>query len=130
MDISQISASETFTLHLEHPTLGLLYSDKDKKNPITMTILGPDSKVARKQRHDSLNKQMSSKREDMTADQIFAEGNKLLADRIIDVQGLEKDGNPVTAENVINILSDISLGWLRDQIDRATVDRSLFFGNA
>jgi hypothetical protein len=130
MDITQIAASETFTLHLEHPTFGLLYSDKDKKKPITMTILGPDSKVARKQKHDSLNKQLATKNKDMTADQIFKEGNELLAERIIDVQGLEKDGRTVTADNVIDILSDISLGWLRDQIDRATVDRSLFFSNA
>lgn len=131
MDISEIAASETFKLHLEHPVLGRLYNDKE---PVTITIYGPDSAFAREQRYKAVNKQMNTNKDQQTnpqtAEQIFEDGNKILAERVLAVSGLSMGGKPVTPDNIIEVLSDYSQGWLREQLDRATVNRSLFFGNA
>ena len=120
MDLSQIEVPDTATIHIEHPTLGKLYTED--KQPCEIVVYGPasDKAMAWKRRATKIATERLSKGLKGFARTSPSELEAVELERLVtltaDVHNIELGGEKITAANVRNLYSDPKFGWLRDQV--------------
>lgn len=133
MDLAQFDTSaiaeDGIDLQLKHPVTGIpLTQDDEAETPITIRIAGADSARFRKAERANRDRRLKAGfRRTPTAAELDAEGLELLASCTLGWSGLVLDGAPLefTAANVRMLYK--RLLWVREQVDVAMGDRSLFF---
>lgn len=128
-NLNKRSTIDVFSLQLRDPdTDELLFEDAAKKKPITVDIYGPGSAAYKNAVLALQNRQLKRGKKVMTAELLREEGTELLAAAIAGSSGnIEYNGEIVkTKEQWVELLSDSSLEWLRDQINTAQNDLSNF----
>ena len=128
-NLNKRSTIDVFSLQLRDPdTDELLFEDAAKKKPITVDIYGPGSAPYKNAVLALQNRQLKRGKKTMTAELLREEGTELLAAAIAGSSGnIEYNGEIVkTKEQWVELLSDSSLEWLRDQINTAQNDLSNF----
>lgn len=133
MDLSIVStkkkANEGVFLHLKNPENWEDFYDitdgkEDLSKPIGLIMLGVDSDVAVKAKHDRINKSITKKQKKSKGDQeetefsqkSEAEQNEILADCTIGWKNLSLDGSEeFTREAILKVYSDSGWSWLRAQ---------------
>lgn len=123
MDLSKIEVPETAVIHIEHPTVGKLYEDAERKKPCTIEVYGPSSDQAVKLRRAATRKMserlgkkgmkaLSSippeELEDMELEKLVALTAK--------VSNIEMDGVKVTTANIEELYRNPRYGWIREQV--------------
>jgi len=128
-NLNKRSTKDIFTLQFRDPeTDELLYEDAEKKKPVTVDLYGPGSSVYRNSVIALQNRQLKRGKKQMTAELLREESVELLAASIAGSSGnIEYNGEVVkTKEQWIELLSDNSLEWLREQIATAQGDVTNF----
>jgi hypothetical protein len=128
-NLNKRSTIDVFSLQLRDPdTDELLFEDAEKKKPIIVEIYGPGSAAYKNAVLALQNRQLKRGKKVMTAELLREEGTELLATAIAGSSGnIEYNGEIVkTKEQWVELLSDSSLEWLRDQINTAQNDLSNF----
>lgn len=123
MDFSKLEAPDTIDIHLVHPEIGKLFADKERTQPVIITVHSPGSEVAlkfdRKQKK-TMSEIMAQKGikgiykrpvEDQEDDDL----NRLSA-LTADVKNMDFGGVPVTVDNIRDIYKNPKLGWVRNQV--------------
>jgi len=123
MDLSEINVPETAEIHIEHPTIGKLYADDDRKKPMVIEVFGPASDEAVKQRRKATRnaQQLIAKRgvkglasrspEDSEEDDI----QRLIA-LTSSVKNLKYKGKVVDLNSIEDLYRDPKMGWIVDQV--------------
>lgn len=128
-NLNKRSTKDIFTLQFRDPeTDELLYEDAEKKKPVTVDLYGPGSSVYRNSVIALQNRQLKRGKKQMTAELLREESVELLAASIAGSSGnIEYNGEVVKSkEQWIELLSDNSLEWLREQIATAQGDVTNF----
>lgn len=128
-NLNKRSTKDIFTLQFRDPeTDELLYEDAEKKKPVTVDLYGPGSSVYRNSVIALQNRQLKRGKKQMTAELLREESVELLAASIAGSSGnIEYNGEVVKSkEQWIELLSDNSLEWLREQIAAAQGDVTNF----
>ena len=128
-NLNKRSTKDVFTLQFRDPeTDELLYEDAEKKKPVTVDLYGPGSSVYRNSVIALQSRQLKRGEKQMTAELLREESVELLAASIAGSSGnIEYNGEVVkTKEQWIELLSDNSLEWLREQIATAQGDVTNF----
>lgn len=123
MDLSSLEVPETADIHIEHPTLGKLYTDGDATKPVIITVHGPASDAAVNQSRKATNrlhKLISKKGAKGFAKHTAEESEIYEVERLValtsSVSNLEYNGETITTKNIWQIYSDPKMGWLVDQV--------------
>jgi hypothetical protein len=127
MDILSLEAPDTLRVHLQHPDIGLLYSDKERTKPVVITVYGPGSEQATKferKYQKKLSQVMSSRGMKGVFKIPPEEQEQTNLDRLValthSVENMEYNGQPVTVENIREIYENPKLGWIRTQVAKKT----------
>jgi hypothetical protein len=131
MDISNLLASQTAEVHLEHPKLGKLYDDKGKA--VVITVYGPSSdKFQELKRRDNVRvREIMRKRGSKfgISDLLEDDSDESKVDRLalltVSISGLTENGKPVTDAKAL--YSNPGLGWIRQQVEDAIGGWEAFF---
>ena len=137
MDISKINesnASDTGAdLELTHPSTGdVLVQDDDNRTPITIRILGMDSKVYRNHQQnvqrERMNKMMRARsRKNVDFVMSFEERCSLLAECTVGWSGIVDNGAEVEFSKKAAYELYHKAPWVADQVDEFMGDRANFF---
>lgn len=128
-NLNKRSTKDVFTLQLRDPeTDELLFEDEAKKKPVSVDLYGPGSTIYRNAILQLQNRQLKRGKKQMSAELLREESVELIAAAIAGSSGnIEYNGAVVTTkEQWVELLSDNSLEWLRDQIAAAQNDVSNF----
>ncbi len=127
-DISSLAIQESTVLHLTHPATGeKLYTDKDNKKAITITIASTSSRAYRQAVTAMHNRTIKRGKKLATAEQQKEEGIELLVAVCVTSDNLDYKGAPVKTESDFRaLLSDDKLSWIKNQVDEALGDVELF----
>lgn len=123
MDLSTLEVPETADVHIEHPKAGKLYTDGDKGKPVIITVHGPASDAAVKQRRkatNELHRLIAKKGKKGFGQRSAEESEEDEVQRLValtsSVSNLEYNGEEITPQNIDQVYSDPKMGWLVDQI--------------
>jgi len=129
MDLSQlnVSAAGSSELTLRHPATGEDLYDGD--NPVTVTLLGKDSKEYRQAVARTANSRLRN-RKVQTVEQAQQDGIDLLSAVTLGWQGITENGEPLecTQHEVKRVYREYA--WIREQVDEFVDDRSNFLTSA
>jgi hypothetical protein len=126
-------ADDGATLEIRSPIDGAVLTDEATKEPVTVTVLGVDSKEYRRQTHRAANRRLKqgsrSGRIKITAEELEAEAIDLLVSVTMGWTHVEVDGTELecTPQNVRLVYDRFP--WLREQVDEFVLDRTNFLGN-
>lgn len=122
-DLTQ-AADQGATIELLHPVTGEVLTDKGK--PVTITVLGADSKVFKDAVKARTRRALGEKKQKIDLDKTERENAELLAKCTLQWSGIEEDGKKLdcTFENAVQVYLQYS--WIRDQVDEAIGDRANF----
>jgi hypothetical protein len=129
MDIKQYAVAATGKLHLRDANDELMYADGDLNKPMCVNLYGPGSKqYARAQAAQSnrmIDKLRRKGKSNDTAESRAAESSQFLADCTESFENVEYEqltGNALA----IAVYSDISIGFIADQVAKYLSDWSNF----
>lgn len=119
MDLATFAVPQTVHVHLEHPTAGLLYADKDKKQACTIELLSPaDDRIVAYQKKVT-NRQLLRNKKGNDIDANYLEDNRVerLCQFTVSVNNIELSGVKIDTKNIEAIYRDPNFGWLYDQLE-------------
>ena len=126
LDLSKNAEIEA-VLHVVHPiTLEDLFDDNN--NPVTITLLGMESSIAKRIGKARSQKQLNSRKNKQDLDEIRAFGISLMAKLTVASSGFKENGIEVNLgdnDEAVRVYSQYS--WLRDQVDEFIMDRANFY---
>jgi hypothetical protein len=134
LNLKKIAAADTAIIELLDGHGQRLMTEGTEPQPVTVTIYGPGSKqqaeaVAR-HRQRSIKARAQNKGREPTADEERASQAVLLADITASSSGLDygEEGAPTLTgrELYLAVYGDAQLGFIADQINRKSVDWSVF----
>lgn len=136
MDLSKINlekmAEQGAEMELVHPVTGETLTQDDKeKTPITIKVVGTDSKAYRNKNRDFQRKRIAkmTKSRTKTIDYTVSDEDacELLAECTVGWSGIEVDGKPLefSKENANELY--MKFNWIREQVDAFIGDRANFF---
>jgi hypothetical protein len=127
MDLLNLEAPDTLEVHLQHPDIGLLFADKERTLPVSITVYGPGSEQATKferKYQKKLSQVMSSRGMKGVFKIPPEEQERTNLDRLValthSVDNMEFGGEPVTVDNIRKIYENPKLGWIRAQVAKKT----------
>lgn len=131
MDLANLDFSNSgeiaATLTLVHPVTQEELVDENE-NPVTITILGMDSAIAKRLAKARAQKQLNSRKQKIDIDEARQYTIGLLAKLIQSSSGLKENGVELDlsdADTAIDVLTRFS--WLREQLDEFVTDRANFY---
>jgi hypothetical protein len=131
LDLSQLdtgaAAEGGVDMALKHPVTNAPLLQDDGETPITIRLLGMDSKAFRKATRANQDRRLRGTRyRAPTAEELDAEGLELLVKCTISWTGIVLDGSSLdcTPVNVRTLFT--RLPWVREQIDNYIGDRANF----
>lgn len=133
-DVKALAIKESTVLHLINPfTEEKLYvNDKGEldakgKNPVTVTVASKGSREYRVAVNAMINRSNKRGNKKLSAEEQRAEGIELLVACCLDSENLSYDGDVVKTDAQFRaLLSDDSVGFIKDQIDEALGAIELF----
>lgn len=129
MDLTElnISAAGSSELVLRHPATGEDLKDGD--NPVTIVLLGKDSKEYRAAVAKTANSRLRN-RKVQTVEQAQQDGIDLLAAVTVGWSGIAENGEPLecTEKEVKRVYREYA--WIREQVDEFVDDRANFLTSA
>lgn len=127
-DISKFAAKESTTVHLRDPdTEELLYADKEKTKPLQITVYGTESATYRNGLLAMQNRQLKRSKKVMSAEVLREEATELLVSCSISADNFDYKGTPLTTKQAwTDLYEDVSLGFIRKQVEEAQADASNF----
>lgn len=138
MDLSKLNmsvmAERGATLELENPVDGEPLMQDDGETPVTITLLGQDSKVWRNKNREYQQKRIAAmtKKRSRTVDYTVSDedASEMMAACTIGWDGIVEDGEAVefSADNAYDLY--MKYAWIREQCDAFIGDRANFFPNA
>lgn len=116
------AANKGTVVDITHPVSGEVLG-------IKITVAGSDSDIYRKAQRQILNKRLAQRAVKTKAEEIENESLELLVKCTLGWEGVEEAGAPIpfSAEAARSLYKKYP--WLREQVDTAIADRSLFLGN-
>jgi len=123
-DLASLEVPDTVEIHIEHPSVGLLYLDDEKQTgPVTISMYGPASEPAIKYRRKLLKEATArlGKRgakgliQNQSPEEMERREIERLCALTAGVQNLQYNGELITVETISKIYSDPKMGWLVDQ---------------
>ena len=119
MDLLNLEAPDTIDIHLIHPEIGALYADKERTQPVVISVHSPGSDIALS--FDKKQQKIITRKGVKGIYQIpFEEREEYDLNRLValtaDVKNMEFAGEPITPENIRKIYSNTKLGWVRNQV--------------
>lgn len=139
MDLANINieklAEQGAILELEHPVSGdVLMQDKpNEKKPVTINVLGTDSKVWRNKQREYQRKRIASmQRNRKNADLTISDEDacELLAECTTGWDGIVISGKPVEFSKDAAYDLYMKFNWIREQVDAFMGDRANFLKSA
>lgn len=131
MDLSQFDLSTTAAaaavMTVQNPITSEDMYDADG-NPVTITLLGMESDVAKRVTKARAQKQLNQRKQKIDIDEARAFTISLQCKLIVASSGLSDNGTPLDMTNpqvAQEVLTKYS--WLREQIDEFVTDRSNFY---
>ncbi len=127
MDLVKFEAPDTLVVHLQHPEVGFLYADKEKTQPVTISVYGPGSEEATKFER-KYQKKLSQIMSSRGMKGIFKippeEQEETNLSRLValthSVENMEYNGKLVTVSNIREIYENPKLGWIKAQVVKKT----------
>ena len=123
MDLLSLEAPDTIDIHLVHPEIGHLYADKERTQPVIITVHSPGSEPALeydKKQQKEMSKIIAKKGMKGIYKIPFEEQEENNLNRLValtaGVKHMEFNGQPVTVDNVRDIYKNPKLGWVRNQV--------------
>lgn len=107
------------------------YLAADNKTPVTMTVLGSESKAVRKAEARQTRRVWRGQQQDIDEDTLLANRAERCAAAVVGWQGIEDDHDkpiPCTPENVKTLL--MAAPHILDQVQRAVDGGARFFASA
>lgn len=129
-NINAKKINDTAKLHLRDPeTDTALYADDAEKQPLEILIAGKASKAYRNAVSE-LSRKAAGRNGKATFEQNVEANNKLLASVCQEAFNFDLgDGVPInTTEKFLELLSNPSLYWIKDQISAFLEENSSFLG--
>lgn len=126
LDLSKNAEIEA-VLHVVHP-ISLEEQFDDNGNPVTITVLGMESSIAKRIGKARAQKQLNSRKNKQDLDEIKEFSISLLAKLTVASSGFKENGIEVNlADNNEAIRVYNQYSWLRDQLDEFIMDRANFY---
>lgn len=126
LDLSKNAEIEA-VLHVVHP-ISLEEQFDDNGNPVTITVLGMESSIAKRIGKARAQKQLNSRKNKQDLDEIKEFSISLLAKLTVASSGFKENGIEVNlADNSEAIRVYNQYSWLRDQLDEFIMDRANFY---
>jgi hypothetical protein len=138
MDLSNLdlqpSADQGSDLHLEHPVTGekLYFGEADDRKPMTIRLVGRDSKRFRRKEAEILNRTMAKQSRKASVESSEENGIELLAACTIGWSGIAFGGEEVafSEKAAAELYAKPGYKWIREQVDRFIAERANFFPTA
>lgn len=126
LDLSKNAEIEA-VLHVVHP-ISLEEQFDDNGNPVTITVLGMESSIAKRIGKARAQKQLNSRKNKQDLDEIKKFSISLLAKLTVASSGFKENGIEINlADNNEAIRVYNQYSWLRDQLDEFIMDRANFY---
>ncbi len=132
MDLQKLdliaAADQGAEMVLKHPTSGDDLLDDDG-NPVTITLLGSDSKEARRLRHQRANANMKGRKKPVAAEEVEDADRELVVSLTIDWSGIKVEGEAweFSKEKARELYTRFP--WVQEQADVFAGDRSNFLSS-
>lgn len=135
MDLSKfnmsVMAERGADLELEHPATGETLMQDDGETPVTITLLGQDSKAWRNKNREYQQKRIAAlaKRRKKTIDYTVSDEDacEMLAECTIGWAGIEEEGETLEFSKDAAFDLYMKYPWIREQCDEFIGDRANFF---
>lgn len=126
-ELTTLATKDNFELQLRHPvTEELLFADKDEQEPVIVGLFSPSSKEHRNAVNALQNKRMRKgfrEKDKINIEELRQDGINFLVACSDYTKNLSYDGKPVkTADDFRAMYSDVSINWIREQVDAALGD--------
>jgi hypothetical protein len=128
-DLNTLALKDTVELQLRHPVSDeALFADEAGKLPVSIVLFGTSSKQYRNAVTAMQNRQIKrGNKKPVSAEVMRDEGIALLVSCSSKALNFEYNGAPVDSDEAFRSLyGDASFGWIKDQVDAALGDASLF----
>lgn len=126
LDFNQQSENVADMVVVHPVTLEEMYTDEGK--PVTITLMGTESAIAKRITKARAQKQLNSRKNKVDIDEARAFTISLQTKLITGSHGLTENGqelNMTDADTATDVLTRFT--WLREQIDEFVTDRSNFY---
>lgn len=132
MDLANLDFSKnpeiTAVLHVLHPITGEEMFADDGVTPVTITLLGMESAIAKRLTKARAQKQLNKRTNKIDLDEARDFSISLQAKLIKESSGFKENGEQINlAENDVAVEILTRYSWLREQIDEFVTDRSNFY---
>lgn len=132
MDLANLDFSKnpeiTAVLHVLHPITGEEMFTNDGETPVTITLLGMESSIAKRITKARAQKQLNKRNNKVDLDEAREFTIGLQAKLITASQGLTENGQEIDltdSDVAVDVLTRYN--WLREQIDEFITDRANFY---
>lgn len=140
MDLSKFDTSakseKGAILELRSPVDGEIIIDEQSSKPVSLTLLGPDSKRYLSVSHDATNrrleKRLRSNRAKITAEEVEADQLELLVECTVGWNGIRVGADywDFSKDNARKLYRMQGLSWIRQQAQEFIDERSNFLGES
>lgn len=139
MDLAKINlekfSEQGVDMELEHPVSGdiLMQEKPNEKKPITIKVLGIDSKAYRNKQLEFQRKRIAKMTRNRKNNDIVMSDEdacELLAECTVGWEGIVENGKPIEFSKEAAASLYMNYRWIREQVDQSIGDRANFLQSA